>query len=149
VGGRDARLYRRLVRDERIASFVTAGLSPGGRDPGLFTIQAAPLAPHTPEALEAAIDDELRRLVAEPPSAFELERVRTRLEAARVRRLVSNLGLAFQLAGSTAAWDDWRRTFEIQARMQAVTADDIVAAAERYLVREGRTVGVLRRPEAR
>jgi predicted Zn-dependent peptidase len=148
VGGRDARLYRRLVRDERIASFVTAGLSPGGRDPGLFTIQAGPLAPHAPEALEAAIDDELRRLVAEPPSAFELERVRTRLEAARVRRLVSNLGLAFQLAGSTAAWDDWRRTFEIQARMQAVTADDIVAAAERYLVREGRTVGVLRRPEA-
>jgi predicted Zn-dependent peptidase len=147
VGGRDARLHRRLVRDERMASFVSAGLSPGGRDPGLFMIQAAMLSPHTPEEVEASILDELARVVRDPPREDELERVRTRLEAARVRRLVSNLGLAFQLAGSTAAWGDWRTTFELQGRLQAVTSEDIVRAAERWLVREGLTVGILRRGE--
>ncbi len=147
VGGRDARLHRRLVRDERIAGFVSAGVSPGGMYPGLFTIQAAPLAPHTPEEVEAAIVDELRRMVLEPPTEGELERVRTRLEAARVRRLVSNLGLAFQLAGSAAAWGDWRTTFEIQGAMQAVTPDDVVRVVERRFLPEALTVGVMRRAE--
>jgi hypothetical protein len=68
-----------------------------------------------------------------------------RLEAARVRRLTSNLGLAFQLAGSTAFHGDWRTTFELQERMQAVEAQDVVRVLERYFHREGRTVGILRR----
>jgi predicted Zn-dependent peptidase len=145
VGGRDARLYRRLVREERTASFVSAGLSPAGRDPGLFTITAVPRAPHDPAEVEAAVYAEIAALVESPPTPFELERVRRGLEAARIRRLVSNLGLAFQLAASEATWNDWRTTFQYQARLQAVTADDIVAAARRWLVREGRTVAILRR----
>jgi predicted Zn-dependent peptidase len=149
VGGRDTRLHRRLVRDERLATFVSAGISPGGRDPGLFTIQATPLPPHTSEEVEAAILDELRRIVREPPTEGELERVHTRLEAARVRRLVSNLGLAFQLAGSAAGWGDWRTTFELQGAMQAVTPEDVVRVVERRFVPETLTVGVLRRGEER
>jgi predicted Zn-dependent peptidase len=146
VGGRDARLHRRLVRDDRLATFVSAGVTPGGRDPGLFTIQAAPRAPHTAAEVEAVIYQELDRLRHDPPTALELERVRTRLEASRVRRLVSNQGLAFQLAGSAAAWGDWRTTFELQSRLQQVTADDILDALARWFTPETRTVGILRRP---
>jgi len=147
VGGRDARLHRRLIRDERLAVFVSAGLAPAGRDPGLFTFQAAPRAPHTTAEIEAAIYDELERIRSHPPTTFELERIRVRLEAARVRRLVSNQGLAFQLAHSAGSWGDWRTTFELQARLQQVTSEDIVSAVERWLVPETRTVGILRRPE--
>lgn len=147
AGGRDARLFRRLVRDDRLATFVTAGGGPTGRYPGLWVIHAAPRSPHTPEEVEAAIYEELERLRAEPPTELELERVRTRLEAARVRRLVSNHGLAFQLVASQAFWGDWRETFGVQERMQAVTSEDIVSVAERYLQARYRTVGVLRRPE--
>ena len=148
VGGRDARLHRRLVRDDRLATFVSAGVTPSGRDPGLFTIHAAPRAPHTAAEVESVIYQELDRLRTDPPTPLELERVRTRLEASRVRRLVSNQGLAFQLAGSAAAWGDWRTTFELQSRLQQVTADDIVSAVERWFTAETRTVGILRRPEA-
>jgi predicted Zn-dependent peptidase len=147
VGGRDARLHRRLIRDERLATFVSAGLTPGGRDPGLFTIQSAPRSPHTSSEVEAVIEAEIARIIAEPPTPLELERVRVRLEASRVRRLISNQGLALQLAQSTATWGDWRTTFELQSRLQAVTAEDVVRAARR-LVPETKTVGVLRRPEA-
>jgi predicted Zn-dependent peptidase len=146
VAGRDSRLYRRLVRDDRIAASVGAGTGPATRYPGLFTIQATPRAPHTVAELEEVIAEELDRLRREPPTEEEVERVRTRLEADQVRRLVSSQGLAFQLASSEATWGDWRETFILQQRLSAVTPEDIVAALERYLLPETRTVAVLRRP---
>jgi predicted Zn-dependent peptidase len=149
TGGRDARLFRRLVRNDRLATFVSAGAGPSGRYPGLFVVHATPRVPHQPEEVEAAVYEELARLKRDPPTEMELERVRTRLEAARIRRLTSSQGLAFQLVGSQAFWGDWRETFRIQERMQAVTAEDIVGVVERYFHPEGRTVAVLRRAEAR
>jgi predicted Zn-dependent peptidase len=145
VGSRESRLYRRLVRDDRTARSVVASTEPGGRDPGLFTIQADPLEPHTPEAVLAVIEEELDRLRREPPAPEEIETVRARLAAASVRRLTSNEGLALQLVASEALWGDWRETFGLQERMRAVGPDDIVAVLERYFRDEGRTVGILRR----
>ena len=145
VGSRDSRLYRRLVRDDRSVRSVVAATEPGGRDPGLFTIQADPIAPETPEAVLDVILEELARLRREPPSEVEIERVRARLEAASVRRLTSNEGLALQLVASQALWGDWRETFGLQERMRAVDAGDIVAVLDRYFRDEGRTVGILRR----
>jgi predicted Zn-dependent peptidase len=145
VSGRESRLYRRLVRNDGIATSVTAGSGVGRRYPGLFTLQATPRLPHTPEEVEAAIYDELQRIRTNPPTATELERVRRRLEATEVRRLTSNLGLAFQLVDSESYWGDWRTTFEWQARMGEVEAPDILRVLERYFHEEGRTVGILRR----
>ncbi len=145
VAGRDSRLYRRLVRDDRTATSVTAGTGPGALYPGLFTIHSIPRAPHTPEEVEAAILDELERLRSEPPTDAELERVRTRLEASQVRRLASAQGLAFQLATSQAVWGDWRETFDAQDRLSEVEPDDILRVLERYFIPSGRTVATLRR----
>jgi predicted Zn-dependent peptidase len=147
VGGRESRLYQRLIRDDRIAVSVTAGSGAGLRYPGLFTLQATPRSGHTPEEVETAIYDELERLRRDPPTHTELERVRRRLEATGVRRLTSNLGLAFQLADSESYWGDWRTTFMWQARMSEVEAPDILRVLERYFHEDGRTVGILRRPE--
>ncbi|MSR23307.1 MAG: insulinase family protein [Gemmatimonadetes bacterium] len=148
VAGRDSRLYRRLVREGRLASAVTVETGPGSLYPGIFTIQAIPLAPHTPEEVEAAIYEELERLIRAPPTEDELAPVRTRLEASGVRRLTSNQGLAFQLASSQSIWGDWRETFSLQDRMRRVDAEDIVELVERYLTPERRTVAILHRREA-
>lgn len=145
VAGRDTRLYRRLVRDERLATAVTAGTGPGSRYPGLFTIQATPRSPHSAEEVETAIYQELERLRTTPPSPDELERVRTRLVASEIRRLASKEGLAFQIVASEALWGDWRETFRAQERMQSVSADDIVDLLNRYFEPERRTVAILRR----
>jgi len=147
VGGRDSRLYRRLVRDERIATSVTASTGPGNLYPGLFTIHAVTLDPGTPAEVEAAIYEEIERLRVEPPSEAEMTRVRTRLEADGVRRLTSNQGLAFQLLTSHAIWGDWRETFHAQDRMRAVEVEDVLAVLERYFLPDRRTVAILRRPE--
>jgi predicted Zn-dependent peptidase len=146
TGGRTARLYDALVLRDRIATFVSSAPGPGERDPQLFTIDAVPRAPHTPAEVEAAVERELGRLAETPPADAELERVRNQLAASRVRRLQSNLGLAFQLAGSTSLHGDWRETFERVERMHEVTPADVQAVVRRYFHAANRTVATLVKP---
>jgi predicted Zn-dependent peptidase len=142
-GGRSARLQRRLVQQDRIATFVSAGRGPGDRYPNLFTLDATPRAPHRPEELEAAILDEIARLSRTPPDSTEVARVRIQIESGRVRRLASNLGLAFQLASSASALGDWRETFRLSDRLIEVTPADVQRVVRRYLRAENLTVATL------
>ena len=143
TGGRTARLYRRLIVQDRVASGVTASLGPGDRFPQLFQIDATPLAPHTATEVEAAVYDEIARLADEGPSQDELERVRNQLTAGSIRRLQSNLGLAFQLVESAALFGDWRETFRQPELVHAVTPDDVRRVARTYFSAENRTVATL------
>lgn len=148
-GGRTSRLYRRLVTEDRIATGVTSSLGPGARYPQLFQIDASPLAPHTSSEVEAAIYAELARLSFEGPSADEMERVRNQIAAGNVRRLQSNLGLAFQLVESESLMGDWRETFRMSERLRSVTADDVKRVVARYFTPQNRTVATLVRTGAR
>lgn len=143
TGGRTARLYRRLIVQDRAASGVTASLGPGDRFPQLFQIDATPLAPHSAADVEAAVYDEIARLAEEGPSQDELERVRNQLTAGSIRRLQSSLGLAFQLVESEALFGDWRETFRQPALVHAVTPDDVRRVARTYFTAENRTVATL------
>ncbi len=143
TGGRTSRLYRRLVQEDRLATGVFSGRGPGDRFPTLFTVTAVPRSPHTPREVEEAVYAELRRLAEEGPTASELERVRNRIEAGAVRRLTSNLGLAFQLSSSAALFGDWRETFRFSSRVAGVTPEDVRRVAAEYFTPENRTVATL------
>jgi predicted Zn-dependent peptidase len=143
TGGRSSRIYRRLVLQDRIASGVTSGTGPGDLYPGLFSIDATPLTPHSPLEVEEAIYEELDLLKAKPPDEMELQRVRNQLEASEVRRLTSNLGLALQIAQSASLFGDWKRTFAFTQAMEAVTPADIQRVVQRYFREDQRTVAVL------
>jgi predicted Zn-dependent peptidase len=147
-GGRTSRLYRRLVTQDRIANGVTTSLGPGERYPQLFQLDASPLAPHTAAEVEAAIYDELARLASEGPSENELERVRNQISAGNLRRLQSNLGLAFQLVESAGLYGDWRATFRLSERLRSVTPQDVRRVIGMYLTAENRTVATLARRTA-
>lgn len=146
VGGRTGRLYRRLVLEERLATYVSASLGPGFRFPTLFHVDAAPRAPHSTTELEEAIVDELQRLQRDPPGEEELQRIRNQLQAGTVRRLQSNLGLAFQLSSSAATYGDWRQTFRFYQRMEGVTPADVQRVARQYLRETRAVVATLERP---
>ena len=147
TGGRTSRLYKKLVLEDRLATYLGAGLGPGDRYPGLFSIDAYPRSPHTTAELEQAVYAELDRLMNEPPAEIELQRVRNQLEAGTVRRLESNFGLAVQLAGSQSLFGDWRTTFLLEERLQAVTPGDIQRVVGKYLRPENRTVATLVKTE--
>jgi len=148
TGGRSSRIYRRLVLEDRIASGVTSTIEPGQMYPGLFSIHASPLHPHTPRELEDAIYEELERLKETPPEESEIQRVRNQLEASEVRRLRSNFGLALQVATSASLFGDWRTTFDYSRKLQEVSPQDIRRVVTTYFQKEYRTVATLVKPSA-
>lgn len=145
--GRSSRLYKRLVEERRLATNVAAGpwfLRYGG----LFLIQATPRAPHTVEEVEAAVEEEIQRAKSELPTPRELTKVRNQMEVSVVRGLGSNGGLASHLGEAWSLTGDWRFAFEERKMTQAVTAEDVVTAAKRYLLPRDRTVAWLVRGES-
>ncbi len=146
--GRSSRMYKRLVEERRLVTGISVG--PWFlRHAGLLMVQATPRTPHTLEEVEAAIDEELARGASEPPTARELEKVRNQIEMEAVTSLASNAGLAARFGNSWAIRGDWRLSLEEPRRVQAVTAEDVIAVAKKYLVRQQRTVASLVRGGAK
>jgi predicted Zn-dependent peptidase len=147
TGGRTSHLYRRLVLDEQVATFVSSGRGPGDRYPGLFSIDATPRAPHGPADVEESILLSIRDFVSSGPDREALLRVQNQVRAGAIRRLQGNLGLALQLASSQGVLGDWRATFQSADRIADVTAEEVVRVAREYLVPRSMTVAILR-PDA-
>ncbi|HOR26798.1 MAG TPA: pitrilysin family protein [Candidatus Sumerlaeota bacterium] len=152
AGGRSARWFERLVKEERLAAEVHTFTGPGDREPNLFMIYATPQPGHTLDELEAALREEVRRVRTEPVSAEELERARKNLRADTIRALQTNLGLARTLAeyaqigapapGEIDPWYLERRLHQLEG----LTAGDLLAFAAEYLTDANLTVGSLTPP---
>jgi predicted Zn-dependent peptidase len=138
--GRTARLYRSLVRDQRIAA-EAEGFSgfPGQKFPGLFAFYAVPLPGHTPEEMKVSIEKELDRLKKEDVTDEELARYKTRTKADLLRGLANNEGLAHQLAEYQTRFGDWRELFNQLQKVDAVTKADIKRVANKTFVASNRT----------
>ena len=138
--GKASRLQRRLVREGRIATDVTAGQSSRELTGGFFI--AATAAPgHTLAELEAAISAELDALAADGPSAVELERARTSADADFVYRT--------QTVGGFGGRSDQLNLYNVltgdpgfgptdRGRYAAVDAAALGRAAARWLRRDQR-----------
>jgi predicted Zn-dependent peptidase len=139
--GRTSRLYRSLVRDQRIAA-AAEGFSgfPGVKYPGLFAFYAVPMSGHTAAEMGDAIHKELDKLKAEDVSDAELERFKARARAALLQSLGDNEGLAGQLADYQTRYGDWREMFRELNAINAVSKADIRRVAQQTFVEDGRTV---------
>lgn len=148
TGGRTSRLYQRLVIQDRVATSIGSGMAPGQLYPRLLQFTGVPIAPHSTQEIEAAVYEEIARLDREPPTEYEMQRVRNQAQAGAIQRLQDNFGLAFQLSSSEALWYDWRQTFRFQSAIARVTAADVQRVARTYLTKNNRTVATLVRPAA-
>jgi predicted Zn-dependent peptidase len=81
-----SRLDNVLVRDEKIAVSVSAGLSPFQRV-GLFSVSATVKPGVDPKLVEKRLDELVAQFVAEGPNAAEVTRAATQEVAGRVRGL--------------------------------------------------------------
>ena len=86
AGGRSSRLYRRLVYDMQIATDVVA-FQDGTRIDGKFEIFATARPGHELGELQRVIDEELRKLADQGPTAREVERARNTFEAEFLSRM--------------------------------------------------------------
>jgi predicted Zn-dependent peptidase len=144
TGGRSSRLYRSLVRDQKLAVEVESfsGM-PGEKYPNLWTIAAAPAIGVAADRVLAAIDRELERLAQKDVSDAELAKFRARARAALVRTLGSNQGLATALAHYQTLYGDWRELFRELERFDRVTKAEIRRVANAVLTPTNRTVATL------
>jgi predicted Zn-dependent peptidase len=139
--GRTSRLYRRLVRDEKIAAFAAAFSGyPGTKYPHLMIFFAMSTPGHTNEEVQVAIRSEIERLRDEPVSDEELRMVKTQAKANLIRGLQSNDGIAGQLATYQARYGDWRELFRSVERIEKVTKEDILRVARTTFIPTNRTV---------
>jgi predicted Zn-dependent peptidase len=142
--GRTSRLYRALVRDQKIASDAEGGTGfPGVKYPTIFYFFATPMPGHTTKEVGDAIHAEIERLKKEDITDDELKMVKTRAKANLIRALDSNDGLAQDLAIYQTIYGDWRELFRTVDRIDAVTKADVRRVANQVFVPENRTVGVI------
>ena len=138
--GRTGRLYRSLVRDQKIAQTVEGGSGePGIKYPNLFYVQARPLPGHTNEELAEAIHKELDRLKTEDISDEELAQFKTRNRVNTLRGLADNDGLANQLAQYQTLFGDWRQLFRELDQADKVSKADIRRVANKIFLATNRT----------
>lgn len=135
---RRSRLYRALV-ERQLASAVGGMYAPTAH-PFLFTVSATAAAGAAPEAVEEAALAALDAARDEGVAPDELARAKRQLRARMVFEGDSVTNIAHQLGffSTVSALDTW---FDMPARIEAVTAEDVARVAAAHLGAGNRTVG--------
>ena len=134
--GRASRLYRRLVREERVARDVVAFALPLVTGRSLFVAWATGLPGTDPETLEGALGREINGLG--DVRSEEVERAVALSETAVVRRVEQLAFRADLLSMQQMLFGDAARLNTEVERIRAVTAADVRALAGSALVPENR-----------
>lgn len=132
AGGKNSRLYKKLVYDLQIAQDVQAfnySMMLGS----IFQIEVTARSGHTLKEIEGIVQDELNRIKSESPTQRELQRAVNQYEAsflARIEEVDAKANLLnnyYQLTGDPDFFN------EDLSRYKALDASDITAAAQSYL----------------
>jgi len=136
-GGKTSRLYQRLVYQDNLVDDISASVHPLALS-SQVQIQADVKEGADPAKVEAIIDEELRKFIAQGPTADELQRAQVDYRAGFVRGLEEVggfTGKAVILAeGQVYRGDPGAYKKDLQ-RIQAATVDSVKQAAAKWLVK--------------
>jgi zinc protease len=139
AGGKNSRLYNKLVYELQIAQDVSAFQS-SSKLSSQFVIIATARAGHTLAELETVIHQEIAALKNEPPAIRELDRARNQYESGFISRLESINAKADQLNNYYYLTGNPDYFNEDLARYYAIDPQDISTVALTYLKEHGRVV---------
>jgi zinc protease len=141
AGGKSSRLYKTLVYDKQIAQDVSATQNSEELS-SIFVIDVTARPGHTAQEIDAAINEELDKLRAAPPSEQELERARNTIETAMVTQIekIGGSGLANQLNYYNQYVGDPGYLPKDIERYRKVSAADIQRIANEQLKNNARVV---------
>ena len=135
---RSARLYRALV-DKGLASTVSGALMPT-EHPYLYGINAAVADGQAIGAVEEVVLSEIERLRTGGITSDELNKVNAQLRARFVYDGDSVTDIAHQI-GYFETIASWQAYHALRDRLDAVTIEQVHAAAAKYLAPSNRTIG--------
>ncbi|MBI4547505.1 MAG: insulinase family protein [Ignavibacteriae bacterium] len=139
TGGKNSRLYKRLVYDLQIAQDVSAFQASASLTSKFYIIATA-RSGHTLRELEKVIQEEINRIKRETPTEREVQRAINQYEASFLNRLEGVLGKADQLNSYFTLTGNPDYFNEDLARYKAVSPTDIRSIAQTYLRDDGRVV---------
>jgi zinc protease len=140
ASGKASRLYRRLIREQRLAQDVVAYAFPVVTGASMIVFWATARPGVEPEALERALLAEIDLLAHAPVSTAELERTMTSIDAREIFGLQQVGERANQLSMFTTLFDEPDRINTELDLYHAVTPDEIRRFVLEYLHPENRVV---------
>ena len=142
-GHAGARLSSNLVRDQRLAVAAHAGYNLISRGPGLFYLQGVPSEGKTCAELENGLRAEIQRIASEGVAEEELARAKAQLIAGQIYKLDSMFAQAMEIGLMESVGMSYTLNRRIIERLQAVTAQEVQAVAQKYFNDDALTVGIL------
>lgn len=138
-GGRLARLHRRLVIEEKLATSVSTS-NDSRVEGGVFWLFVECRGAVEPRRVEQVIDEELAALAHRSVPASELARARRMLESSEAYEVETVSDFAEDL-GEWAIDCDWRLFVEARARLSKIRSRELREVARRLLAPSRRVVG--------
>lgn len=112
-------------------------------DPTTFSLMVIPAPQTSPEQAEAALDKALGRFLHDGPDAAQLDRVKTQIHAAQIYARDSAHGRAYDYGQGLSIGLSVQDVNDWPAILDAVSADDIRAAARDLLASKATVTGWL------
>ncbi len=141
-GGESARFHQKAVYEKQLASYAGADYNPVYVDPFLLGFSAGPLPGKTAEEVEQALQAEVERIQREPVTDRELQKAKNQIESEFLFAQDSVHMLA-NLLGKYETVASWKLLDGFVDGIRKVTAADVLRVAQKYLVRDNRTVAIL------
>jgi zinc protease len=142
-GSSNARLYQKLVVDQRLAAYAGAWYSGDSLDSGTFGVYAAPNPGGDPGAVEVAIDAVLKELLEKGVTPAEMARAKNTLIADTVYSRDSQSKLARIFGTALVIGESVDEVMRYPEEMKNVTADEVIAAARKVVDLKRSVTGIL------
>ena len=144
--GNSSRLYRALVDDKQLAVNVFT-YYPMAFDPFLLYIYTVAASGVNEADLEAAIYEEIEKIVSEGVTEKELQKVKNLKLSAFYHSMETINGKANTIGTYQLFFGDYKKLFSAPEDYRKVTAVDIQNVAAKYMKESNRTVGILKSRE--
>ncbi len=142
TGGKNSRLYKRLVYELQLVQSISAFQASAALGSRFQIIATARPSTEPPDAvlakIKAVIDEEIEKLKTTPPDAREVQRVLNGVESSFLNSMQQNLAKADQMNAYYFATGNPDYFQEDLNRYLALQPNDIQAAARKWLPRDRR-----------
>jgi zinc protease len=140
--GKSSRLYHSLVYEKQIAVSAWASYEGLSRDPFLFLTGATASQGKEIADVEKALLDEIEKIKKGPPSVRDVQKAKNQIEASFIMEQDS-IYMQARVIGTFEMIGGWRLIDKYLEGIRQVSPDDVRRVAEKYLVAERKTTGVL------
>jgi zinc protease len=137
--GESSRFYQHLVKEQQLATAIEVQAD-ARRGPSLFYVMATPRPGVKPEDLEQAIYKEIGAAAKDGVTAAEMDKARTQFRRAMIQTRESALHTAIRMGQYAVYFNDPGLINTIVDKYDAVTAEQVKSAAQKYLVSTERAV---------